>query len=192
MKLFYGVGVNDKTRPTTDNGRLIRQYKLWTTMLQRCYDHKFQQKQRSYIGYEVSTNFLSYSFFYDWCCMEYGFDVKDSDGRLWQLDKDLLNYGNKLYSEDTCCFVPAKLNMLLQVGKGRSNNLPCGVVLQGSKYQAQCSVNGKAVYLGIFKTEGDAYEAYKNFKSLLIKKFTFENFNYFSDKHITGLINYKL
>lgn len=193
MKLLCGVGHNDKTRPAKINGLPLRQYTLWTTMLQRCYDDKLQQKQKSYIGCSVSDAFLSYTFFYDLCGLEFGFNAKDEDGKSWQLDKDLLIRGNKVYSENTCCFLPAKLNMLLQSGSCRPDPKSCGVVLTScSTYQAQCSVNGKAVYLGTFKTQEAAYETYKKFKEGLIKRFTTDNFNLLSDKHLDALIGYIL
>lgn len=31
----------------------------------------------------------------------------------WHLDKDILLKGNKVYSPETCAFVPAKINSLL-------------------------------------------------------------------------------
>jgi hypothetical protein len=66
-KLVRGVGFNDKTCPTSSNGKFTKEYDLWQCMLKRCYCPKYQAKHSTYIGCSVSENFKSYSFFYDWC-----------------------------------------------------------------------------------------------------------------------------
>ena len=35
-KLVYGVGVNDKTRPAWVDGKIVKEYELWQSMLNRC------------------------------------------------------------------------------------------------------------------------------------------------------------
>ena len=41
-KLVYGVGFNDKTRPVSVDGKIVKEYKLWHSMIQRCYSEKYQ------------------------------------------------------------------------------------------------------------------------------------------------------
>ena len=98
-KLVWGVGFNDKTRPSRVDGKKVKEYELWTGMLKRCFSEKYQTRQPTYIGCNVSNNFLNYSFFYDWCQEQIGFGKVDDKGRYWQLDKDLLFVDNKTYSE---------------------------------------------------------------------------------------------
>ena len=107
-KLVLGVGFNDKTRPAKVDGKKVKEYALWQHMLERCFSEKYQTLYPTYRGCNVSDNFLSYSFFYDWCQEQIGFGKVDEKGRSWCLDKDLLVFGNKLYSETTCVFVPQK------------------------------------------------------------------------------------
>ena len=45
---------------------------------------------------------------------------QNSEGRY--LDKDILVRGNKLYSPDTCLFVPQEINNLLTVQNKRGKN----------------------------------------------------------------------
>ena len=66
-KLVFGVGVNDGSRPTKIDGKKVKEYGLWQSMLERCFSEKLQTRYPTYKGCSVSTNFLNYSFFYDWC-----------------------------------------------------------------------------------------------------------------------------
>ena len=110
-KLVLGVGINDKTRPVFVDGKKVKEYALWQSMLSRCFSEKCQTLRPTYKGCNVSDNFLHYTFFYDWCHNQIGFGKVDEKGRYWQLDKDLLFIGNKTYSETTCVFVPQEINL---------------------------------------------------------------------------------
>ena len=90
----FGVGVVGTKYPTKINDVQTKEYVLWKDMLKRCYCEKYHLKKPTYIGCEVSENFKNYSFFYEWCQNQIGFNNKD-----WQLDKDLLVKGNEVYSE---------------------------------------------------------------------------------------------
>lgn len=110
-ELVYGVGLNDRSRPAWIDGKHIKEYSLWQSMLERCFGENSKTHRPTYKGCNVSTNFLSYSFFYDWCQEQIGFGKVDEKGRIWHLDKDILFVGNKLYSETTCVFVPNEINL---------------------------------------------------------------------------------
>ena len=105
-KLLYGKGFNDKTRPARVDGKSVKEYKLWTGMLERCFSENCQNKHPTYKGCNVSDNFLNYSYFYEWCQEQTGFGKVDEKGRYWELEKDLSFTGNKTYSETNCVFVP--------------------------------------------------------------------------------------
>ena len=171
-KLVYGVGFNDKTKPTWVDGRPVKEYELWMSMLIRCFSEKLQTRQPTYKGCNVSDNFLHYSFFYDWCQEQIGFGKVDDKGRYWQLDKDLLFVGNKTYSETTCVFVPQEINSFFtDSGKARGE-YPIGVYFdkQKGKFKAYCTVNGKIQHLGYFNTPQEAFTVYKPFKEDLCKQ----------------------
>ena len=109
---LHGVGILGVKYPPSINGRNTKEYDLWYSMLRRCYSDKSKKKYPTYEGCEVSDNFKSYEYFYDWCHKQIGFG-NEGDENPFHLDKDLLSKGNKVYSESTCVFIPKDINLLL-------------------------------------------------------------------------------
>ena len=171
-KLVYGKGFNDKTRPVFVDGKVVKEYSLWQSMLSRCFSEKYQTHKPTYKGCNVSDNFLNYSFFYDWCHKQTGFGNIDDKGRSWCLDKDLLLVGNKTYSETSCVFVPQEINLFFIDSGNARGDYPLGVYFHkaSGKFQAQCKVNSKQQYLGYFNTPQEAFAVYKHFKEDLCKQ----------------------
>lgn len=166
MKVF-GVGINDISCKT--NGVVDKEYRLWHDMLKRCYSEKFIKQSANYKDCFVSDDWLNYSNFKKDIVEIEGFGL---DG--YQLDKDILIKGNKIYSKETCCFVPKYINSLLTTAKARRGDLPIGVSLRKDrpfrKYYSYCQVGGgKRKFLGDFETPLEAFNAYKNFKEGFIK-----------------------
>ena len=92
-----------------------------------------------------------------------------------ELDKDILNKNNKIYSPDNCIFVPHKINSLFVKSNIARGNLPIGVTYY-KKYDcfnAQLSLeeNGKrtVLNLGYFSTPVEAFQEYKIYKEKYIK-----------------------
>ena len=164
----HGVGIVGTKYSITINGVHTKEYILWKTMLQRCYSDNSKKKSPTYEGCEVSSKFKSYEYFYEWRNKQIGFDNKD-----WQLDKDLLVKGNKVYSEDTCVFLPDEINKLLVKSDKKRGKHLIGVYWckKGKAFKAQVSKNkGKSEYLGSFNTEVEAFNAYKQAKESFIKE----------------------
>ena len=38
--LVCGAGINDKTRPTRIDGKNVKEYALWQSMLERCFSNQ--------------------------------------------------------------------------------------------------------------------------------------------------------
>ena len=165
----YGVGVVGTKYPITINGIQTKEYVLWKRMLERCYSDSAYQKQRpTYEGCEVSDNFKSYEYFYEWCHNQIGFGV---DG--FELDKDLLVKGNKVYSEDSCIFIPKNINLLLTKSTASRGNHLIGVnwCKRDKAFKAMVRKNkGCSEHLGYFKTEIEAFKAYKKTKEAFVKE----------------------
>ena len=193
-KLVHGVGYNDFTRPSKNGKTITREYDAWSRMLFRCTKDGIKHCP-SYNGCMVSTNFLSYTFFYDWCQAQIGFDNKDENNKSWNLDKDLLVKGNKIYSEDTCVFIPASVNMRLVTCKKTRGDYPVGVCFSSyaKKFCASCNMGKrKTKYLGYFDDPKQAFLAYKTFKEALIKEVANEYKDQIDPRAYQALINYEV
>ncbi len=163
-----GVGITGTKYQPTINGRNTKEYELWRGMLKRCYSDGYKKKQPTYEGCAVSENFKSYEYFYEWCHKQIGFD---NEG--WHLDKDLLVKGSKVYSENTCVFIPKEINLLLIKRESLRGECLIGVSWhkKASAFVAQVNKNkGKQEWLGYFKTEIEAFNAYKEAKETFIKE----------------------
>lgn len=175
-KLVHGVGYNDHTyMAKQEDGTYDKSYKLWVGMLERCYSNKLHIKYPSYASCSVSDSFKHYTYFREWCCVQDGYKRKDTDGRHYQLDKDILIKGNKVYSEDTCIFIPPTLNLLLIKNDVKRGQYPIGIHKQtvGDKYIVHApNSDGKRVYSGSFVTIEEAFSTYKTLKEAWIRKLT--------------------
>lgn len=180
-KLVYGVGVSEPgkfARSVKIDGKNYKtpEYELWKNMLARCYSPVMNKLRPRYVGCSVSENFKNFQWFANWCQSQIGFGVKG-----YQLEKDILIKNNKIYSEDTCRFVPNDLNMLLAKSNAKRGYCSIGVYKQVDKngivrgYVAQSGnkQNSKDIshkgYIGVYSTEEDAFVAYKTQKEFIIK-----------------------
>ena len=164
----HGVGIAGAKYPITINGVQTKEYMLWYSMLGRCYSKSFKKKQPTYEGCEVSDNFKSFGYFYEWCQNQIGFG---NEG--WHLDKDLLVKGNKVYDENTCIFIPSEINLVLVKREALRGEHLIGVYWnkKASAFIARVKKNkGKSEYLGIFRTEIEAFNAYKQAKEAFVKE----------------------
>ena len=164
----YGVGILGTKYPSKINGVLTKEYMLWCSMLKRCYSDTCKKEQPTYEGCEVSDKLKSYEYFYEWCHKQVGFNNQG-----WHLDKDLLIKGNKVYSENTCVFIPAEVNTLLVKSTASRGKHLIGVCWSNAHraFKAQVSKSkGKREHLGFFNTEIEAFNAYKQAKESFIKE----------------------
>ncbi len=146
-------------------------YKLWTNMLERSFCPFYKTKAFSYRDVSVCDEWLDFQTFAKWCDSQKFFSVRDYKGKRYHLDKDILVKGNKVYSPETCCFVPEDVNNLLVSCKKSRGDYPVGVVLVKSRgdFVANLSCFKKRKHLGYFSTCEEAFEAYKVAKEVHIK-----------------------
>ena len=146
---------------------MTKEYQLWNNMINRCYNEKGLSSNPTYKDCHVSEDWRYLSNFKEWCNNQIGFD---QDG--WQLDKDILVKGNKVYSEDTCCFVPPEINSLFVKSNARRGECLVGVTYRKDrkKYQAGMNNTEGSSFIGHFDTELEAFLAYKQAKESKVKE----------------------
>ena len=164
----YDIGIIGAKYPVSEGGIDTKEYTLWCNMLKRCYSDTYQKKRPTYEGCKCSENFKSYEYFYEWCQKQVGFGECG-----FQLDKDLLVKGNKVYSESTCVFIPTEINsVLIKCTATRGKHLIGVCWSKKSKaFVAMVSRSKRgSEYLGLFNTEIEAFNAYKQAKENHIKE----------------------
>ena len=187
----YGVGFigKGKFKPFDGNGKPTKCYIAWVSMLERCYDSKYQEKKPTYRGCMVCPEWHNFQVFAEWYCENY-YEVGNEK---MNLDKDILKKGNKIYSPDTCIFVPQFINTLFVKHDKARGNFPIGVSKHRNKFQAQLSKgNGKQIHLGIYTTPEQAFLAYKKAKEEYIKEVANEYKQKIQHELYQALMNYKV
>ena len=164
----FGVGTLGTKYPSRVNGVIKKEYELWKSMLKRCYSGVYKERYPTYEGCKVSNSFKSYEYFYEWCHSQIGFGVEG-----FELDKDLLIKGNKVYSESTCVFLPREINLLLTKRDTSRGEHLIGVYWnkRANAFVARVRKNkGKHEHLGLFNNEIEAFNTYKVAKESFVKE----------------------
>ena len=147
------------------NNNLMKARRLWNDMHSRCYNEKLHKRFPEYIGCTICDYWLEdKERFYKWVEENYYMIGNEQ----MDLDKDILCKGNKVYSPETCVFVPHTINTLLLNCRRKRGKYPVGVSFDKGKYRAALNVDGKTVKLGVFNTPKEAFMEYKRHKEALI------------------------
>lgn len=184
--IMYGVGYHGLLY---ENSK-VESYRRWHYMMNRCYSTAIHELQPEYEGCKVCEEWKNYSNFKIW----YDENViawKDL-GETYELDKDILIKGNKVYSPETVSFVPKLINSLFINGKKNRGDCPLGVYYEKdkNKYRACMSLLGQRIKLGTFDTVEDAFARYKEYKEDFIKDIAEQYKNEIPDKVYQTMMNW--
>ena len=183
----FGVGVVDEQFRKQGMLHCTKSYKVWTAMLKRCYSNNNKDFYHTYEDCKVSDQFLRFRNFDEWCKQQVGFDVEHFD-----LDKDILSKGCKIYSENTCCFVPQEINKCLKGYKSKSIKTGVQYHSRDKIYQTRGIVEGEYKHLGSFKTEEEAFLVYKKFKEVHVKSLAEKWKDQIDSRVYAALINWEI
>lgn len=176
------------------DGVKTRSYVAWQSMINRCYDDKFQEKKPKYKKCEVVEEWHNYQNFAQWWDDNY----YSCGSEKMCLDKDILIKNNTIYSKNTCLIVPNTINTLIENCAASRGDLPLGVSFDKIKnlYKSASRqiINGKSqkVIIGYYSSPDDAFAAYKAWKEKYIKKIANQYRSLIPDKVYNALYNYKI
>ena len=170
-RLVCGVGINDADYKLTKRVKVNGKWKItwrcpyytkWVNMLIRCYGTDYQELHNTYLDCCVCSEWLYFSNFKGWM-----------ENRVWEgrsLDKDFLSGDVKIYSPETCIFIPSYINVFTIVNGASRGEYPLGVsYVKDSRmvnelkrpFKSQIKeYKGSFVSLGYYKTPQEAHKAY--------------------------------
>jgi len=176
--VIHGVGVYRRGKYVAsvyagaDRGRgakrvSTREYRTWFDMLSRAYNKKYSERHPTYADVTVDSRFHDFQEFCLWGEKQVGFS-KDK----FELDKDILVKGNKVYSPEVCVFVPQEVNKLFTKRDAKRGEYPIGVYFdaQAGKFKAQIQIDSVVTTLGRYDEFYDAFLAYKSAKEANIRR----------------------
>lgn len=176
-KKVYGVGINDVEFATeiTVNGKKIIHpaYEHWRGLIRRSFDQASKAKNKTYSEVTCCDEWCYFSGFLSWWKSHYTIG--------YSLDKDIIVRGNKVYSPETCVFVPKTINSFLTTSMATRGDYPLGVSLSGNKYIAKTHRAENKAYLGSYESIEQAHKAWQLAKihecRLLIEKYNLDELN---------------
>ena len=192
---YYGKGyLGEGKYKMSIDGKHTDEFIIWYHMLERCYDPKYQEREPTYKGCRIEDYLLNFQHICEW--------IKDNyyeiPGEIMCLDKDILCKGNKVYSRETCIFVPERINLLFVKRDNDRGDCPIGVhPVPSGNYKVRCNNGyGKLDYLGTYTTKEEAFRVYKEYKERVIKEVIDSYEGIIPEPHYTRLreamYNYKV
>lgn len=166
--LVFGVAVNDagfQVSMVVGGSKINhRAYSAWKNMLNRCYNEKERRNYKTYSSCLICNDWHSFKYFLSW------WKLNHVDG--WHMDKDILSGESKIYSPETCVFIPNHINKFITLRGSCRGLYPLGVSWhkRDRVFTSHVSHNGRLIYLGCYASQYDAHNAWLLEKLRLAKK----------------------
>lgn len=178
MKLICGRGfLGEGKYKSKENNIPTQHYKVWTLIFTRCYKTYLNKNNVTYENIEVCKEWYNFQNFAKW------FEENYVEG--FEIDKDILCSDCKIYSPETCCFVPHEINCLFHKSKEVK-----GFYKNGRSKKYRVIVNKK--HIGYYNTVEEAFESYKIAKEVHIKSLANKHKEKLTNQVYNILINYKV
>ena len=142
-------------------------YSRWKSMINRCYNPRVWDTFPTYEGCTVCDEWLYFQSYAEWF-----YTACPGDPSMYDVDKDLLCPNNKIYSPETCEFLPRAINILVKNDSGNNKYGCVGVHwdTQKQKFRVRFEFQGKKFSGGYYTDLKDAQEAYVKLKKEKIRK----------------------
>jgi len=158
------IGVGEFSSSVDNIGR--EAYVKWQAMLLRCYEVESDESRNpSYADCTVHRDWHNFQNFAKWCVYQKYYNSG------YEIDKDILVTGNRVYSEDSCCLVPAEINQMAIKLRHIGVNKSMGVSYdeKSRKYIAITRMGREQKYIGSYRTLQEASDAYVDLKKRYFK-----------------------
>lgn len=188
---IFEVGyIGEGKYKTKFNDENSTQYSHWKDVLRRCYSKEYHLKKPTYYGCSVYEEWHNFQNFAKWFDENY-YTV---DNELMHIDKDILQKGNKIYSPETCIFVPQTINLLFVKCDKSRGEYPIGVswITRDKVFRSYFCKNGKNVYVWSYNTSEEAFQKYKVAKEKYIKEVADEYRNKIPKKLYEAMYRYEV
>ena len=139
-------------------------YQTWRDMINRAYNKNIHETYPTYTDATVCKDWHNFQNYAKWHECNY------MDG--YHLDKDLLSC-DKIYSSETCIFIPSKLNLFLSNKHLDNTSGYIGVCYHQSSNKWRASISNmdrKTKCLGYFNSKQEASTAYQNQRAIYAKQ----------------------
>ena len=194
----YNIGyLGEGKYKTRVNNRKTEYYEEWIGMLRRCYNNnqRDRNKRPKYDGWTVCEEWHNFQNFAEWYEENY-YEIKEEK---MCLDKDILVKGNKIYSPQTCVFVPNRINVLFTKSDKIRGDFPIGVTYhkRDKVFESKMCYMDKnkikhSCYLGRYNTSEEAFESYKKAKENYIKQVADEYKLYIPKELYDAMYDYRV
>lgn len=166
-KTLYNTGyLGEGSYEVNINGITTMAYDRWRNMIKRCYSEICCINDPSYNEATVDERWHCFQTFAEW--------YYENGIHEYHLDKDLLGNGVKIYSPETCIFIPQSVNIFLTNIRSNNKSGFIGVFWSNSDsaWLARIGLYGenKEKHLGSFKTAEEASEAYQKARAIEAEK----------------------
>lgn len=149
-KLIQGLGIKDVEDCSIREDRWMRD---WCRMLQSC----------NTLKYKVCLDWTRASNFKEWYDANNKNHIEDVLGIDYILDCNILKPNSKMYSPETCAYIPESLHTLFKDFNRFEGQYKGGssFVADKNKYAVNIRIGGKHKHLGFFDTEEEAQNKYR-------------------------------
>ena len=189
------IGIVGVGAPTSINGKKIKEFETWLSIIYRCYKNNIHNRSKTYYNCSISEEWKYYPNFYNWIINQSNYE-KWKNNNKWHIDKDIIKKGNKIYCKEYCCLIPDYINSIFKNTNSRRGDCPIGVCKNPyGNYFAQCGnpFTKENEHLGTYKTKEEAFAIYKKYREETNQKLAEIEYNKGNIKKECrdGIINYK-
>jgi len=163
-KTVKNVGFHGNTKREYD----AKEYSIWTDMIERVTHSDKYANFKYYEDVTIDENWYNFALFLEDISEIIGYSDFIANGHI-DIDKDILSKLNglgKIYSKESCLFIPHELNTVLNFSQVSNTSGYPGVsyMPKSNNYQVGLGKHSKRVAIGNYKTAEDGFKAYRKAK----------------------------